>query len=241
MIKIKNLTKKFGDNTAVDNISFSVKKGEVLGFLGPNGAGKTTTMKMVVGFLTPDSGNISVCGFDLKKEVVALKNSIGYLPERVPLYPEMTPRGLLNFIADLRAINKREERIEEVVKLSHIEDVLDQVFDTLSRGYKRRVALALALLPNPPVLILDEPTDGLDPNQKHEMHTLIKKISKEKAIIVSTHILEEVEKLCTRSIIISNGKIVADETPAALKKKSKDGTLETIFRDLTTPQKGGKK
>ena len=234
MIKVKNISKKFGEKIAVDDVSFSLKKGEILGFLGPNGAGKTTTMKMLVDFLAPDAGEISICGFDIKKDAFSVKNSIGYLPERVPLYPEMTTIELLKFTADIREIKNKEKQIEEIIKLSHIGDVLEQTFDTLSRGYKRRVALAVALLPDPPVLILDEPTEGLDPNQKHEMQNLIKNISSKKAIIISTHILEEVDKLCTKTIIISNGKIVANEKTNDLKKKSKDGTIETIFRDLTT-------
>lgn len=222
MIEIKNLTRRFGSITAVDNMSFTVDRGEVLGFLGPNGAGKSTTMKMITGFLAPSSGSITVDGFDVTRDPMAVKRQIGYLPEGAPLWPDMTAAGFLEFIAGIRGLSGAEAttRIADVVDKTQIASVLTQPLDTLSKGFKRRVGLAQALLHDPDVLILDEPTDGLDPNQKHEVRSLIDAMSKEKAIVISTHILEEVEAVCTRAIIVAKGRIVADATPAELLARS---------------------
>ncbi len=222
MIEIQDLSKHFGSLKAVDGISFTVRPGEVLGFLGPNGAGKSTTMKMITGFLTPTAGRISVCGHDVQKEPIPAKRRMGYLPEGAPLYPDMTPLGLLRFIAEIRAIPKaeREQRIRDAVEKVHIERVLHQRIDTLSKGFKRRVGIAQAILHDPDVLILDEPTDGLDPNQKHEVRTLISEMSKDKVIVLSTHILEEVEAVCTRAIIISEGRLLFDGRPEELQARS---------------------
>ena len=223
MIDIKNLTKRYGDLLAVDSVSFTVGAGEVLGFLGPNGAGKSTTMKLIAGFLTPSSGNISVCGFDVEAQPLEAKRCIGYLPEGAPAYGEMTPAGFLNFIADIRGIAPaaRNRRIHEVVERLGLERVFEQPIETLSKGFKRRVGLAQAILHDPKVLVLDEPTDGLDPNQKHEVRTLIQGMSKDKIVIVSTHILEEVHAVCTRAIIIASGRVVADATPDELEARSR--------------------
>lgn len=223
MIEIKSLVKQFGTFTAVDGVSFSVKRGEVLGFLGPNGAGKSTTMKMITGYLTPTSGSAIVCGHDVSKDPLAVKQRIGYLPEGAPAYPDMTPESFLNFIASIRGLHgaARRSRIDEVVAHVHLEGVMRQSIDTLSKGYKRRVGLAQALLHDPDVLIMDEPTDGLDPNQKHEVRTLIHEMAARKAIVLSTHILEEVDAVCTRAIVIARGKIVADGTPEMLRAKSR--------------------
>lgn len=223
MIEIKGLVKRFGDFTAVDGVSFGVARGEVLGFLGPNGAGKSTTMKMITGFLTPTAGSAMVCGHDVAKHPVLVKQAIGYLPEGAPAYPDMTPESFLAFIADIRGLRgpDRKRRIDQVVSRVHLEGVMRQSIDTLSKGYKRRVGLAAAILHDPEVLIMDEPTDGLDPNQKHEVRTLIQEMSATKAIILSTHILEEVDAVCTRAVIIARGRIVADGTPETLRARSR--------------------
>lgn len=223
MIEIQGLVKKFGAFTAVDGVTFSVKRGEVLGFLGPNGAGKSTTVKMLTGFLSPSAGTARVCGHDVSQEPIAVKEKIGYLPEGAPAYPDMTPWEFLNFIAQVRGIpkDKRKARIEEVASLVHLEGVMRQTIDTLSKGYKRRVGLAQAILHDPEVLVMDEPTDGLDPNQKFEVRALINRMAPNKAIVLSTHILEEVEAVCTRAVIIARGKIVADGTPAELRARSR--------------------
>jgi ABC-2 type transport system ATP-binding protein len=233
MIEIKNLSKHFGPLVAVDGISFHVGRGELLGFLGPNGAGKSTTMKMAAGFLRPTSGTALICGHDITLEPMAAKSRFGYLPEGAPAYPDMTPAAFLRFIADIRRIprDRRDARIDEVVKLVHLENVLHQRIDTLSKGFKRRVGLAQAILHDPDVLVLDEPTDGLDPNQKHEVRTLIKNMAKNKAIVLSTHILEEVEAVCTRAIIIARGKVLFDGAPSKL---SEQGPLDLVFRRITT-------
>ena len=229
MIEIQNLTKRFGLFTAVDNVSFQVGKGTVLGFLGPNGAGKSTTMKMITGFLTPTSGTARVCGHDVQVEPIAAKEKLGYLPEGAPLYPDMTPRSFLAFVADLRGVpGDRAARIREVVEKVHLESVMDVPIETLSKGYKRRVGIAQAILHDPAVLILDEPTDGLDPNQKHEVRSLSRSMAKDKVVVLSTHILEEVEALCTRTIIISAGKLVVDCTPAELAAKSRFHNAVTL-------------
>ncbi len=217
-ISLQGLTKVFGTLTAVDNISLTVGYGEVLGFLGPNGAGKSTAMKMVTGFLTPTSGTVVVCGHDVSEEPVTVKSSIGYLPEGAPTYGEMTARKFLEFVARVRGFDGKENaaRVAGAVERLELGEVLNQSIETLSKGFKRRVGLAQAILHDPPVLILDEPTDGLDPNQKYQVRTLIKDMSKDKAIIISTHILEEVEAVCTRAVVIDHGRLLADGTPDEL-------------------------
>ena len=222
MVEIDGLTKHFGSIKAVDSVSFSVGRGEVLGFLGPNGAGKSTTMKMVTGFLTPDAGKVHVAGIALASSPVGVKSRIGYLPEGAPLYGDMTPAGFLDFIAAIRGFRGAEKRrrVDEVVERVNLKGVLNQPTETLSKGFKRRVGLAQAILHDPEVLILDEPTDGLDPNQKHEVRRLIEEMSEHKCIVLSTHILEEVDAVCTRAVIISAGKLVADGTPEQLQARA---------------------
>ena len=234
-IKIKSLTKSFGAIRAVRNVSFNVSHGEVLGFLGPNGAGKSTTMKMITGFLEPTSGTVEVNGHDVLENPLSVKRSIGYLPEGAPAYGEMTVKNFLNFIADIRQLNGaiRKKRLDEVIETINIGTVIDQSIETLSKGFKRRVGLAQAILHDPNILILDEPTDGLDPNQKHEVRNLIKKMAKEKAIIISTHILEEVDAVCTRAIIISSGELLFDGTPTQLIAKSDQSDIDHAFRNIT--------
>jgi ABC-2 type transport system ATP-binding protein len=221
-IEVKHLHKHFGALRAVEDVSFTVNQGDVLGFLGPNGAGKSTTMKMIAGFLEPSAGTVSVCGHDVLEEPIQVKEKIGYLPEGAPLYGEMTPAGFLDFIADVRGLKgtQKEKRIAEVVRQIHLESVMEQRIETLSKGYKRRVGLAQAILHDPEVLILDEPTDGLDPNQKHDVRTLIQSMAQDKAIIISTHILEEVDAVCTQALIIAQGKVVFQGTPAELAARS---------------------
>ena len=223
VVEIRGLTKRFRTLTAVDDVSFSVGRGEVLGFLGPNGAGKSTTMKMITGFLTPDAGHIRIAGRDIAEEPVAVKAGIGYLPEGAPLYADMTPRAFLEFIARVRGLppGRRRQRVGEVIETVHIGSVLNQPIENLSKGFKRRVGLAQAILHDPEVLILDEPTDGLDPNQKHEVRNLIRGMASEKVIILSTHLLEEVEAVCSRAIIVSRGRVVSDCTPRALMERSR--------------------
>ena len=223
MLDIRGLTKSFGRFTAVDDMSFSVDGGEVLGFLGPNGAGKSTTMKMVTGFLPPTSGTAVVCGSDVNRDPIAVKRRIGYLPEGAPLYEDMTAGGLLSFAAGIRGLNGAERRraIDEAVDRLELGEVYNQQVGTLSKGFKRRVGLAQAILHDPDVLILDEPTDGLDPNQKHQVRQLIRRMSADKAIVISTHILEEVDAVCTRAIVIARGRMVADGTPAELERRSR--------------------
>lgn len=222
MVDIKHLRKQFGPLLAVDDISFQVQKGEVLGFLGPNGAGKSTTMKMITGFLTPTAGSVSIGGHDITQDPLAVKRRIGYLPEGAPAYADMTTWEFLRFIADIRGLSGsvRQQRLDEVVQRVNLTMVLHQPIETLSKGFKRRVGLAQAILHDPDVLILDEPTDGLDPNQKHEVRALIRDMAPEKVIILSTHILEEVHAVCTRAIIIANGQLVADGTPTELEAQS---------------------
>jgi ABC-2 type transport system ATP-binding protein len=218
LVALEELSRDFGSIRAVDRVTFSVAKGEVLGFLGPNGAGKSTTMKMIAGFLAPSAGRAVVCGHDVVEAPIAAKRTLGYLPEGAPAYPDMTPLGFLGFIAAIRGFSgaERGRRIDLAVRRANLRAVLHQPIDTLSKGFKRRVGLAQALLHDPPVLIMDEPTDGLDPNQKHEVRALIAEMSADKAIVVSTHILEEVEAVCTRAIVIADGRVVADGTPAEL-------------------------
>jgi ABC-2 type transport system ATP-binding protein len=223
MIECQSLTKKYGQFVAVDDLSFSVSPGEVLGFLGPNGAGKTTTMRIIAGFLPATSGRALVCGFDVESQALEAKKRMGYLPEGAPSYPEMTPRAFLEFVADIRGLQgaKRNSRLDEVYGLLHLEHVLEKSIETLSKGYRRRVGLAQAILHDPEVLILDEPTDGLDPNQKYEVRQLIDAMSKNKIIVISTHLLEEVDAVCNRAIIIAHGRILADDTPRNLEARSR--------------------
>ena len=239
MIEISNITKRFGALTAVDDVSFNVDRGEVLGFLGPNGAGKSTTMKMVTGFLTPDRGTIRVGGMDIAAKSVEARRWIGYLPEGAPLYGEMTTRGFLQFIAAIRGFKgtEAERRIDVVVEKVSLGSVLEMPIDTLSKGFKRRVGLAQAILHDPQVLILDEPTDGLDPNQKHEVRALIRGMSAEKVIVLSTHILEEVDAVCTRATIIASGRLVSDGTPEELLRRSR--MHNALKLALTTVDPGG--
>lgn len=222
MIEVENLKKTFGPKVAVDNVSFSVQKGEVLGFLGPNGAGKSTTMRMVTGYLPPTEGKVRVGGHDVEEDPIGVKSLIGYLPENAPSYPDMTVWGFLNFAAEIRGLDgaERKRAIDRVVEMCFLQSVVHQSIDTLSKGYRHRTCFAQSIIHDPPVLIMDEPTDGLDPNQKHEVRNLIRKMGQEKVIIFSTHILEEVEAACTRAIIIDRGRIVANGTPDELKRKS---------------------
>jgi ABC-2 type transport system ATP-binding protein len=235
MIEIEGLTKTFGRITAVAGIDLRVHKGEVLGFLGPNGAGKSTTMKMIAGYLTPTSGRVSICGHDVENETIAAQANLGYLPEGAPAYGDMTPRQFLNFIAQVRGFSGTEakKRAAEAATKTELEPVLEQPIETLSKGFKRRVGLAQALLHDPQVLILDEPTDGLDPNQKHEVRALINAMAKDKIIVISTHILEEVDAVCTRAIIIAGGRLLADESPQALAARSPARRLDDVFREIT--------
>jgi ABC-2 type transport system ATP-binding protein len=223
MIDCQNLTKHYGQLIAVDDLSFRVQPGEVLGFLGPNGAGKSTTMRIIAGFLPASAGKVTVCGFDVETQGTEAKRRIGYLPEGAPSYPEMTPRSFLDFICNVRGVigARRRTRLDEIYARLHLERVLEQPIDTLSKGYKRRVGLAQAILHDPQVLILDEPTDGLDPNQKHEVRELINDMAKNKIIVISTHMLEEVDAVCNRAMIIAQGKILADDTPQNLEARSK--------------------
>jgi ABC-2 type transport system ATP-binding protein len=236
LIEVKALDKRFGTIHAVKNLSFSVKKGEVLGFLGPNGAGKSTTMKMITGFLEPTSGTVSVCGHDILEEPIKVKEKIGYLPEGAPSYGEMTVKNFLDFIAEIRGMKGKEkqERVDEIINKINLEAVRNQTIDTLSKGFKRRVGVAHVLMHDPEVLVMDEPTDGLDPNQKHEVRSLIKEMAEHKAIVISTHILEEVDAICTRAIIIASGQLLFDGTPAELLAKSDSGRMDDVFRDITT-------
>lgn len=223
MVEIEGLTKRFGPITAVDDMTFSVDRGESLCFLGPNGAGKSTVMKMITGFLPPTAGSISVCGYDIVDHPIEAKRRIGYLPEGAPLYGDMTPIGLLNFVAEIRRLSTAQKKrgIEFTIECLHLQNVLHQSIETLSKGYKRRVGLAQAIVHDPEILILDEPTDGLDPNQKHEVRDLLRHMESDKAIIISTHILEEVDAVSNRVIIIAKGRIVADQTPIQLEEKSR--------------------
>jgi ABC-2 type transport system ATP-binding protein len=232
-IEIDRLTKRFGAFTAVDDVSFTVRAGEVLGFLGPNGAGKSTTMKMLAGFVTPSAGTARIMGEDVVDRPVAAKRHLGFLPEGAPTYPEMTVQGFLGFTARARGYRGSElgDRVHDAMRMTSLEEVRLQPIETLSKGFKRRVGLAQALLHDPPVLVLDEPTDGLDPNQKHEVRNLIARMAPSKAMIISTHILEEVGAVCTRAIVIARGRVVADATPAELAARGPD--LDTVFRELT--------
>ncbi|TAJ91843.1 MAG: ATP-binding cassette domain-containing protein [Gammaproteobacteria bacterium] len=240
-IAVASLDKHYGPIHAVRKISFTVNHGEVLGFLGPNGAGKSTTMKMIAGFLSPDGGTVTVNGHDVVEDPVGVKASIGYLPEGAPAYGEMTVQRFLQFIAEIRGFKSqaRDVRIAEIIRTINLESVRDQTIETLSKGYRRRVGLAQALLHDPDVLIMDEPTDGLDPNQKHEVRTLIRNMASDKAIIISTHILEEVDAVCTRAIIIAAGEILFDGTPEELRARSDRRDIDDAFRRITTNQTAG--
>ena len=222
MIKVENLTKAFGPKVAVNRISFSVERGEVLGFLGPNGAGKSTSMRMITGFIPPTEGKITVGGHDMMDDPLPAKAMIGYLPENAPAYSDMTVYGFLNFTAELRGLrgDDRKKAVNRVVETCFLEGVIHQSVDTLSKGYRHRTCFAQSIIHDPDILILDEPTDGLDPNQKHEVRTLIRRMGEKKAIIFSTHILEEVDAVCSRAIIIDRGQIVANGTPLQLRQKS---------------------
>lgn len=222
MIKVQNLVKIFGTKHAVDGVSFSVERGEVLGFLGPNGAGKSTTMRMITGFIPPSAGSVSVGGFDVVDQAIPARRLIGYLPENAPAYTDMTVHGFLNFAAEIRGLRgeARTRAVHRVVEMCFLEAVLHQSVETLSKGYRHRTCFAQSIIHDPDVLVLDEPTDGLDPNQKHEVRGLIRKMGEKKAIIFSTHILEEVDAVCSRAIIIDRGKIVANGTPHQLRQKS---------------------
>ena len=236
-IEIEGLTKRFAGFTAVDNLSFSVARGEVLGFLGPNGAGKSTTLRMLAGFVSPDAGTARILGHDVQTDSLAARRALGFLPEGAPTYPEMSVTAFLRFVARIRGFRGREvePRVARAVDLTQLGSVRLQPIETLSKGFKRRVGLAQALLHDPPVLVLDEPTDGLDPNQKHEMRRLIVQMAPEKAIVISTHILEEVEAICSRAIVIANGRVVADATPAELAASHPSFRLDEVFRQLTLP------
>lgn len=234
MISVKELRRSFGPIVAADGVSFDVEKGQVLGFLGPNGAGKTTVMRMLACFLAPDSGTATICGHDILKNPVQVRRCLGYLAENAPAYGEMTVGSFLDFICDVRQIEgkKRKQALDRIVPTCAIESVYHQTIETLSKGYQRRVGLAQALIHDPQVLILDEPTDGLDPNQKHEVRELINKMARDKCIIVSTHILEEVEAVCSRAIIIARGRILVDSTPEKLKEEHQC-SLDAVFRKIT--------
>jgi len=237
MIKVENLVKAFGPKLAVNDVSVTVERGEVLGFRGPNGAGKSTTMRMITGFIPPTSGKITIGGYDMLEDPLPAKRLIGYLPENAPGYADMTVHGFLNFIAELRGLrgDAKKRAIHRAAEHCLLNTVLYQTIDTLSKGYKHRTGLAQALIHDPDILIMDEPTDGLDPNQKHDVRNLIKRMGENKAIIFSTHILEEVEAACTRVIIIDRGRIVANGTPQELKARSPEGRLEDVFRSITLP------
>ena len=238
MIDIRNLTKRFAQHTAVDDLSFQVQPGEVLGFLGPNGAGKSTTMKMLTGFLAPTSGTASILGFDIQTQTLKAQRQIGYLPEGAPCYGDMTVRGFLEFIAEVRGFRgaEKKQRVQRAVQQVELEKVLEQSIETLSKGFKRRVGLAQAILHDPRVLILDEPTDGLDPNQKHQVRQLIQGLARDKIVIISTHILEEVTALCTRAVIIAQGRLLADGTPLELESRSRYHQAVTLVADEALDQ-----
>ena len=234
-LSIRGLVKRFGVKTAVDGLSFDVGTGEVLGFLGPNGAGKSTTMKMICGFLAPTAGTVLVSGHDVTTDPIAAKSRIGYLPEGAPAYPDMTVTGFLDLIGAIRKFDgaERRKRVAAAMAATKLEEVAHQPIETLSKGFKRRVGLAQALLHDPDILILDEPTDGLDPNQKFEVRRLITEMAHRKTIVISTHILEEVDAVCTRAMIIARGLILAYCTPAELKRRSATGNMDEVFREIT--------
>jgi ABC-2 type transport system ATP-binding protein len=230
MIEVEALSKRYGALLAVDQLSFRVAPGEILGFLGPNGAGKSTTMRIITGYLAPSAGRVSVCGHDLERNSLAARRMIGYLPEGAPSYPEMSVRGFLDFVADVRGLKGafRRQRLADTVERLELGPVLAQSIDTLSKGFRRRVGLAQAIVHDPPVLVLDEPTDGLDPNQKHEVRGLIRAMAPGKTIVISTHILEEVDAVCTRALILAHGRRVADDRPEGLEARSRYHNAVTL-------------
>ena len=239
MIKVQNLVKLFGAKRAVDDISFEVERGEVLGFLGPNGAGKSTTMRMITGFIPPSAGSVTIGGHDMEEQPIPAKRLIGYLPENAPAYTDMTVHGFLSFVAEIRGLrgDAKKNAVNRVVEMCFLESVIHQSVETLSKGYRHRTCFAQSIIHDPDVLILDEPTDGLDPNQKHEVRSLIKRMGEKKAIIFSTHILEEVEAVCSRAIIIDRGQIVANGTPQQLKQQSDNaGAVLLVVRGVAGPQ-----
>ena len=235
MLTVNNLTKSFGVIQAVKGVSFTVEKGEVLGFLGPNGAGKSTTMRMITGFIPPTAGTAVICGHDIQNDPVAAKRCIGYLPENAPSYHTMNVTDFLTFIGRVRGFEGADllKKVDAAIEKSRLESVRKQTIETLSKGYRQRTCFAQAILHDPQVLIMDEPTDGLDPNQKFVVRQMIKEMSADKAMIVSTHILEEVDAVCTRAIVIANGIVVANGTPAELRAKDPQGRLDVVFRKLT--------
>ena len=237
MLEVKNLKKNFGDFTAVKGVSFSVAEGEVLGFLGPNGAGKSTTMRMITGFLPPTSGTAVICGKDINENPIEAKAALGYLPESAPSYKQMTVRDYLAFIAEVRGLKDVRKAVADVIVKAKLEGVAAQTIETLSKGYRQRTAFAAAIIHDPKVLIMDEPTDGLDPNQKFTVREMIKDMAAQgKAIIISTHILEEVDAVCTKVVVIADGEKKFDGTPAELKAKDPSGKLDVVFRNLTMKQ-----
>ena len=234
MLEVRNLKKRFGDFEAVKGVSFTVKEGEVLGFLGPNGAGKSTTMRMITGFLPPTDGTAVICGHDIAADPIAAKRDLGYLPEAAPSYRAMTVEGFLAFAAEVRGLKDVRQAVEAVIVKAKLEGVRHQTIETLSKGYRQRTCFAQAIIHDPKVLIMDEPTDGLDPNQKYTVREMIKNMAAQgKAIVISTHILEEVDAVCTRAIIIAGGEKKFDGTPAELKAKDPSGKLDVVFRKLT--------
>ena len=240
MICVKNLSKAFDNFVAVNNLTFDIKPGEVVGFLGPNGAGKSTTMKMLTGFLTPTSGEIRVADMAMDQSTKSIQSKIGYLPEGAPAYGDMTPLQFLNFIAQVRGLkgNEKKQRINQVISQVELQEVLDKPIENLSKGFKRRVGLAQAILHDPEILILDEPTDGLDPNQKHQVRELIQNLSKDKIVIISTHILEEVTAVCNRVMIIAGGQLLFDSSPEALLKKSRFHKAVTLHLSYSSDISG---
>ena len=230
---LKNVSKQYKNQKAVDNISFELKSGEIVGFLGPNGAGKSTTMKIITCFIPPTNGTISVCGLDVSNDHLMVKKKVGYLPENNPLYYDMYVREFLNFVASLHKVKNKKDRVNEMIELVGLQKEEHKKIGTLSKGYKQRVGLAQAMIHDPDVLILDEPTTGLDPNQIVEIRNLIKNFGKNKTVLLSTHIMQEVESMCDRVIIINEGKIVADDSVEAIKKGNNKANLEDIFKKLT--------
>ena len=232
-LSVKNITKQYKKQIAVDDISFEIKSGEIVGFLGPNGAGKSTTMKIISCFIPPTKGTVTVCGFDVSNDDLKVKKKVGYLPESNPLYYDMYVKEFLSFIASLHKINNQKERIKEMIEMVGLQNEQHKKIGTLSKGYKQRVGLAQAMIHDPEVLILDEPTSGLDPNQIIEIRELIKNFGKDKTVLLSTHIMQEVESMCDRVIIINEGKLVADDSVESIKKGNKKANMEDIFKKLT--------
>ncbi|HTZ40902.1 MAG TPA: ABC transporter ATP-binding protein [Syntrophales bacterium] len=234
MINVKNLRKTYGEVVAVDDLSFEAAKGDILGFIGPNGAGKTTTLRMLACFVRPDSGSGTVGGFDISSQPVEVRRSLGYVSEKCPFYGEMTPRWFLKFVCDVRGINgnRLKPEIDRVAGISSLQEVMDRRIETLSKGFQRRLGLAHALLDDPPILLLDEPLSGLDPNQKQEIVEVIKLMAADKCFIISTHVMEELETLCNRVILINKGRNIADSTPQDFKALGQ-GTIDAYFRKLT--------